>query len=216
MNIEQIRDILKKHSAWLHGEAEGERADLSRANLYRADLSEANLSRADLSGANLRGAKLSRADLSGANLSGADLRGADLHKANLSEANLTGADLSGANLRNAALRRADLTWANLIGAKVSEKTMWPAPTMLLLARWGTVSDKLCIELMRYDAANHLQPEAFNVWAKGGGCPYAFCQWSRCANFTEIAALWSPGPALSALELAMSLVKEKCQIKEVVR
>lgn len=60
---EEPDKILRKHKLWLADEKDGERADLSGANLSRADLSRANLS-----GANLR-----RADLSGANLSGADL-----------------------------------------------------------------------------------------------------------------------------------------------
>ena len=92
MNISKIREILSKHQKWLNGEAGGERADLSGADLSRADLSEANLSRADLSGADLSGADLSGADLRGANLSGADLRGADLSGADLRGANLSGAE----------------------------------------------------------------------------------------------------------------------------
>ena len=66
MKREQIRDILKKHSAWLHGEAEGERADLSWADLIGADLSEANLNEANLYRANLIGADLCGASLRGA------------------------------------------------------------------------------------------------------------------------------------------------------
>ena len=82
-----IKEILAKHQKWLNGEAGGERANLSEANLSGADLSEANLSGADLSEANLSGA-----DLSGANLSRADLSGADLSEANLSRANLSRAE----------------------------------------------------------------------------------------------------------------------------
>ena len=96
-----IKGILEKHQKWLNGEAGGERADLSEANLSGADLRGANLSWADLSGAdlswaNLRGANLSWANLSGADLSWANLSGANLSGANLSEADLSGADLSGA------------------------------------------------------------------------------------------------------------------------
>ena len=89
MNISKIREILSKHQKWLNGEAGGERADLSGADLSRADLSEANLSRADLSGADLSEANLSGADLSRADLRGADLSGADLRGANLSGAENT-------------------------------------------------------------------------------------------------------------------------------
>ena len=73
-----IKGILEKHQKWLNGEAGGERANLSEADLSGANLSWANLRNADLSEADLRGANLSGADLSGANLSGADLRGTNL------------------------------------------------------------------------------------------------------------------------------------------
>ena len=48
-----IKDILDKHAAWLRGEPEGVKADLSGADLSGADLSGADLSGANLSGANL-------------------------------------------------------------------------------------------------------------------------------------------------------------------
>ena len=124
-----ILDILDKHAAWLRGEPEGVKADLTGANLTGADLtganlSGANLSKANLSGANLSGANLSKANLSGANLTGAHLSKADLSKADLSEANLSWAkllrtNLSGANLSGANLSEANLSWANLSGANLS-------------------------------------------------------------------------------------------------
>jgi hypothetical protein len=52
----------------LRGEAGGQRADLSGADLRYSSLSGANLSGADLSGADLRYSNLSGADLSGADL----------------------------------------------------------------------------------------------------------------------------------------------------
>ena len=63
MEQEKIKEILRLHQLWLHGDSTGERANLWGANLSRADLSRADLSRADLS----------RADLWGANLRGAIL-----------------------------------------------------------------------------------------------------------------------------------------------
>lgn len=48
-----IKDILDKHAAWLRGEPEGVKADLSGADLSGADLSGAKLLRTYLSGANL-------------------------------------------------------------------------------------------------------------------------------------------------------------------
>ena len=53
ITMEELEVFLRKHKLWLANEPGGERANLSRADLYGADLSGANLSRADLSGANL-------------------------------------------------------------------------------------------------------------------------------------------------------------------
>ena len=119
-----------------------------------------------------------------------------LQRANLREADLLGANLLGANLRGANLREANL----------------PAPTMLLLSSWYSVSAELTLELMRYDAANHPDPTKFDEWAKGGDCPYSGIGWQRCANFQEQIELWKPGPAKSALELVLMLFKEK-EIKQ---
>ena len=105
----ELKVILDKHGKYLRSEDNGERANLSYADLRYANLSGADLSNANLSGANLRGA-----DLSGANLSNANLRHADLSGADLSNANLSGADLSNANLSGANLRGADLSFANLV------------------------------------------------------------------------------------------------------
>ena len=81
---EELDKIIYNHKKWLQSDgAEGERANLSSADLSSADLSYANLSSADLS----------YADLSYANLSSAYLISADLSSANLSSANLISADL---------------------------------------------------------------------------------------------------------------------------
>ena len=120
-----ILDILDKHAAWLRGEPEGVKADLTGANLSKASLSGADLAGANLSGAHLFGADLSKAGLSGANLSkanlpAADLAGADLAGADLAGADLSGADLTGANLTGADLSKADLSGANLSGGNLSK------------------------------------------------------------------------------------------------
>jgi len=164
-------------------------ANLHRAEFLNTKLCRADLHEADLSGADLNGADLQSADLCGANLNGADLNGANLQSADLCGANLYRAHLHGANLRLARL---------------------PSPPMVLLAGWYQVSDDLCTELMRYDAASH--PEgatAFNVWVAGGWCPYSDTRWERAANFEQRAELWSPGPAKSALRLAEMVLDEKC-------
>ena len=125
-----------------------------------------------------------------ANLQGADLQYADLQYANLYGANLSGADLQCANLQCAIL---------------------PAPTILLLARWGDVPPDLCRELMRYDAENVPDgTERFNAWAKGGPCPYAGLKLQRVANFTQDAKHWKPGRAKSAYKLMVMVIREKCK------
>lgn len=71
----ELTEILRKHKLWLEGKEDGERANLSYANL-----SWANLSYSDLSEANLSHADLSRANLSGSSkdLQQTDMRGKDL------------------------------------------------------------------------------------------------------------------------------------------
>jgi len=138
-----------------------------------------------------------------------NLRWADLRGANLSGANLSEANLREANLREADLRRANLRGANLSEANLREANL-QSPAQMLLCMWGYVSEQLCGHLMRYDAANCPDGESlFSKWATGGGCPYSGQRIQRAANFQEHRALWSPGPAKSALELMIMLFREKC-------
>jgi hypothetical protein len=192
-------------------------ANLSRANLHVADLRWADLSSADLSGANLRGANLGGAVLSSADLHEANLRSANLSEANLTSANLSGANLTSANLSGANLSRADLSVADLSEANLHEADLGGArycPPVLLLASWGVVSDELCLDLMRYDAANHPEPGKFIEWANGGDCPYSSVQIIRAANFLEKRELIKPDfldrPVKSALQLCELLIAEKCK------
>ena len=103
----ELSKILEEHKRWCENEDEGEKANLSGANLSDARLSYADLSDAILISADLSGADLSDANLIHANLSHADLRGA----------NLESADLSGADLNEANLSDADLSFANLTQVK---------------------------------------------------------------------------------------------------
>ena len=200
----------------LHG------ANLSEANLRSAILRWANLTGADLREADLHEANLRSANLSEANLTSANLSGANLHWADLSEANLTSANLSGANLTSANLSGANLSGADLSVADLSEANLHEAdlggarycPPVLLLASWGVVSDELCLDLMRYDAANHPEPGKFIEWANGGDCPYSSVQIIRAANFLEKRELIKPDfldrPVKSALQLCELLIAEKCK------
>ena len=188
--------------AYLQG-ADLRGADLRGADLQGADLRGADLQGADLQGADLRGAYLRGAYLQGADLQGADLQGADLQGADLQGADLRGAYLQGADLRGAYLRGADLRGAYLRGADL------PSPTVILLAAWGALSAPLTVELMRYDAANHPDPTAFDRWAGGGACPYSDVKVERAALFTENRDLWTPGPCPRPHDLMVAVLAEKC-------
>ena len=96
--IDELEAIIVKHQAWLNDDDDGERANLSNADLRYANLRYANLSSANLSNADLSYANLSSADLRCANLSSADLSSANLRYADLRYANLSNANLSSANL----------------------------------------------------------------------------------------------------------------------
>ncbi len=77
----KLAKILEAHRKWVESEGkEGERADLSGANLSGAYLFRANLQWAPLREANLQGAELWGANLQGANLRGANLQGVNLRK----------------------------------------------------------------------------------------------------------------------------------------
>jgi hypothetical protein len=149
------------------------------------DLREANLREA-----NLRGVNLSGADLSRANLRRANLREANLREANLREANLRGANLSGANLSGADLREAKYSILEI-----------------LQINFFNVSDKLTLELMRWDAIA-CGYESMTAWANGGCCPFRD-GYQREFYFKEKQELWKPGkPKLNHRELWEALTKEK--------
>ena len=144
---EELKVVLSRHSAYLRGEAGGERAnlrgaDLRGAHLRGANLRDANLQRADLEGAGLRGADLEGAPLRGANLEGADLRGAGLRGANLRGANLQYANLRDANLFGAPFQYANLRGADLEGARLPE---FQLPSGSLVA-WKKVREGVVLEL----------------------------------------------------------------------
>ena len=177
-------------------------ADLTNAKLSRATLYCADLSGADLSGADLSHATLCRANLSHATLCRAGLSDADLYRADLSCTDLSCTDLSGAKLLGANLYCAGLSNANLSGAKFSY--------VLLMSsiQWGSVSNKLCLEMMRRDALI-TGVEAMSNWAKGGSCPFTSTSETRAYHFYENQRLWRKGkPQMTDRELWVALCKEK--------
>ena len=118
---------------------------------------------------------------------------------------VAGAVAAGANLSGANLSGADLSGADLSGATGLN------PPAILLVSWGEVSDKLCLELMRYDCANCPDGKRrFTKWVKTNACPYVGASVARVANFQERRDLWRPGPAKSALQLMIMVLQEKCK------
>ena len=154
-----------------------------------------------LSNADLQYTYLESTNLHKANLSGADLRGAILRNANLCWANLINADLRDANLRNVALQG-----ANLLGAKI-RFLYFPSIRLLSTLDLGIVSDKLTLELMRWDADGHPHPLRFDEWAAGGDCPYR--KEDYFWNFYEKSEIWKSGKSqMTDLELIKRICTEK--------
>ena len=144
---------------------------------------------------NLEGANLWGANLEGANLAGAYLRGAYLRGANLEGAYLRGANLWGANLRGA-----NLEGANLRGAKYNL-------FQVLSVHWGEVSNKLTIEMMKWDMMACPNPGGFKAWANGGACPLD--RIGRILLFQEKRELFKSGkPKMTLWELWEALAEEK--------
>ena len=82
MTKEELAAKLEAHAKWLNTRftyhVEGERANLTGADLTCANLTGANLTRANLTDTDLTGVNLTDADLTGANLTDADLTDANL------------------------------------------------------------------------------------------------------------------------------------------
>ena len=147
MTKEELAAKLEAHAKWLKtrytDHVEGE-----RANLTCADLTDANLTDADLTCANLTDANLTCADLTDANLTCADLTDANLTCANLTCADLTDADLTCANLTDANLTCADLTRADLTDANIEH--VWSASTLVLDAISATLSARMALKKTRVE------------------------------------------------------------------
>jgi len=137
MTVEELRERMILHKAWLDEEKGGVRASMTGLDLSGHDLAGSNmryaimdrcfmpgvfLHNANLHHASMRFTILRRACLSGARLYSADFAGANLHYANLRGAELRcasfrNADLTGADFTGADITRADFTNANLASCK---------------------------------------------------------------------------------------------------
>ena len=72
---------------------------------------------------------------------------------------------------------------------------------------GKLPDDLTLELMRRDAYAHPNPERFEVWAKGGRCPYK--KEDRFWIFDSNRTLWKKGkPKMTDRDLIIAICKAK--------
>lgn len=164
----------------------------------------------NVKGLHLAGADLSKRVLFGRNWRNTVFSHANLNGAIFERSSLVGCSFESADLRDADLQYTDLSRAYFLKARV-HGVKWPAPQMVLMANWYRISKELTIELMRYDAASHPDPSAFDRWFRGGRCPYLNCPVQRAANFSENRDWWSPGPAKGAYELMQMLLAECCDL-----
>lgn len=99
------------------------------------------------------------------------------------------------------------------GMNLNEVKLPIEPKGMLLIDWGPLSDELTSLCIAYDQSLHPHPERFEIWAKGGRCPYDGYQYSslkRAVNFMERRYCWkSDAKVLSSSELVSALVKEVC-------
>jgi len=129
-----LRVIAAQH-AWLKGDAEGERASLSRSNFSDLNPRDSDLSNGEMREVDLSGSDLQRANLRHASLAGANLQDANLDKADPREADLSDADLGNADLGGADLTGADLGCANLISACIAPDALHKAFQCRKKSRW---------------------------------------------------------------------------------
>jgi hypothetical protein len=112
-------------------------------------------------------------------------------KINLSRADLSGADLSGINLS---------------GAKIKFH-QYPSIRTLSSMTLENISDEIILELMRWDAQAHPEPELFDEWAKGGPCPYQ--NEERWWWMTENKEVWKAGkPTMKLSDLVLEICKQE--------
>ena len=150
---------------------EGDKADLSEANLQKVRRLELNLQEANLTRANLQ-----EASLSGANLQQSALYEANLQKANLSLANLQEAGFNSTILREANFQDADLTDATGLLAKQ-------------FAGANVSGAKLPEEIAKFDGLAHVEELSKNskklFISMLLGCVYA---WLTIATTTDLRLL----------------------------
>lgn len=200
-----IKEMLTQHKLWLDTKfsetPKGVCFSIKNADLRGESLRSAKLQNVNLPNANLRGADLRCVNLRNANLQGADLRDCLLQDADFRQANLKFADL-----RNTNVNGADFREANLYNAKL------PAPTVMLLANWYALSEKLTAQALKFNSQNHPNQVAFQDWCDGGEEPYAHVNVQRCVIFKEVRDCWdSKTRPLTAYALMIAILNERCVI-----
>ena len=118
-------------------------------------------------------------------------RGSNLRGSNLRGCNLRESDLSGSDLRESDLRGSDFYHT---------------------ANLGELSDKLILELMRWDATI-CGMELMNEWAKGGSCPFDENKlFPRLFCFEQDKNLWKPGKPTKNLRQVYKMILDELKIK----
>jgi hypothetical protein len=183
-------------------------------NLSYVDFSNINLSGCDFSNMLIKNADFKNAKLIEANFTCTIVRGSDFFEANLSGANLSHGDFRDVNLRNACLHNTNMFNVNLYHAKL-KNTLFPSPTIMLTANWKNISDSSALDLLRYNAFNHPQPERFFLWKEFGVNPYTGLNIQHAANFLERPNLIKDDfltiSVKSAYSLMNMLLKECCDL-----
>lgn len=119
-----------------------------------------------------------------------------------------------ASFFNVNLEKVDLSYTNIILTTFRncnmKNTVLPSPGMILLANWGGYDSDDISMLMKLDASAHPEPEKFDKWALGEGCPYTNVNFNRAALFLENRNYWNSKKDFPTLwEVVYIIMKKYC-------
>jgi hypothetical protein len=142
-----------------------------------------------------------------------------INTCNFIECNLAHCDFNHSVIRDTNLAGQDFSFSSFFRAGLYNVNLCnsrlPSPQafmMMEIRKFGMneISNELCLELMRYDAASiENGVELMNDWAFNGPCPFSNSKWARAAMFSERIAVWKPGPSLPVYKLAEMVYQEIC-------
>lgn len=224
----ELNDVIKKHNLYCCS-GKGQRAELTNLDLRGLDFSDKNLTNIDFSHSILSECNFENSILNRSSFYYSTLRNTNFHRiqacesnfrksfaegAIFSESDLTAANLSKADFERASFYGCNLTSINILHSDVSgtnlKNAILCAPTAMLLADWGELSDELTALAMAFDASCHQDKELFDNWSEWGPCPYGETNYQRACNFLEKRSLWHSSIAPpTPYNLMIMLIKEKC-------